>query len=348
MELSLSEIQRYVGGRLEGDADTMISGVNSLELAEKGEISFAESERYLECARQSSASALIVPEGFPETGGVNWLYVRDPRQAFIAVMMLFDQSEEERVSFGIHPRAVIAERGVSLGERVAIAECAVIRGDVRIGAGTSIESGVHLGQGVAIGRDCRIGPNAVLMPKVVIGDRVIIHAGTVIGGDGFGYIWSDDRRTKIPQLGTVQIDDDVEIGCNVCIDRATFGVTRIRRGVKIDNLVQIAHNNDIGEHSILVSQVGLSGSVTLGERVTLAGQVGVADHVAIGNGATAAARTGVSKDIKSGQVVWGAPNRPIKQVMRELACLSRLPRLFSQVRTLAARLSELEKKVGQG
>ncbi len=344
MALSLAEIQRHVGGRLEGDADTMISGVNSLELAQTGEISFAESRRYLERARQSNASALIVPEDFPETGGANWLRVGDPRRAFIAVMMRFDESEE-RVSFGVHPQAMVAERGVSFGERVAVAECAVIRSDVRIGAGTCIESGVHVGRGVTIGNDCRIGPNAVLMPKVVIGDRVVIHAGTVIGGDGFGYIWSDDRQKKIPQLGTVQIDDDVEIGCNVCIDRATFGVTRIRRGAKIDNLVQIAHNNDIGEHSILVSQVGLSGSVTVGKRVTLAGQVGVADHVAIGDGATAAARTGVSKDIKSGQVVWGAPNRPIKQVMRELACLARLPRLFSQVRTLAAQLRELEKKV---
>ncbi len=344
MALSLFEIQRHVGGRLEGDADTMISGVNSLELAGSGEISFAESERYLERARRSDASALIVPVGFPEAGSSNWLRVDDPRRAFIAVMMLFDESEE-RVSFGIHPMAVIAERDVSFGERVAIAECAVIRSDVRIGAGTSIESGVHIGRGVTIGCDCRIGPNAVLMPKVVIGDRVVIHAGTVIGGDGFGYVWSGDRQKKIPQLGTVQIDDDVEIGCNVCIDRATFGLTRVRRGAKIDNLVQIAHNNDIGEHSILVSQVGLSGSVTLGKRVTLAGQVGVADHVAIGDGATAAARTGVSKDIKSGQIVWGAPNRPINQVMRELACLARLPRLFGQVRTLAARLSELEKKV---
>ena len=343
MALSLFEIQRHVGGRLEGDADTMISGVNSLELAKNGEISFAENERYLERARQSNASALIVPEDFPEIGGVNWLRVGSPRPAFIAVMMLFE--ELEPVRFGIHPNAVIAERDVSLGERVAVAECAVIRRDVRIGPGTSIESGVHVGRGVTIGSDCRIGPNVVLMPKVVIGDRVVIHAGTVIGGDGFGYIWSGDRQKKIPQLGTVQIDDDVEIGCNVCLDRATFGVTRVRRGAKIDNLVQIGHNNDIGEHSILVSQVGLSGSVTLGKRVTLAGQVGVADHLAIGDGATAAARTGVSKDIKSGQVVWGAPNRPIKQVMRELASLARLPRLFGQVRTLAARLSELEKKV---
>jgi len=347
MALSLFEIQRHVGGRLEGDPDTIISGVNALELAGSGEISFAESERYLERARQSNASALIVPVDFPETGSGNWLHVDDPRQAFAAVMMLFD--EPEPACCGIHPKAVIAEREVSLGAGVVIAECAVIRSDVRIGAGTSIESGVHVGRDVTIGCDCRIGPNVVLMPKVVIGDRVVIHAGTVIGGDGFGYVWSDGRQKKIPQLGTVRIDDDVEIGCNVCIDRATFGVTRVRRGAKIDNLVQIAHNNDIGEHSILVSQVGLSGSVTLGKRVTLAGQVGVADHIAIGDGATAAARTGVSKDVKSDQVVWGAPNRPIKQVMRELACLARLPRLFGQVRALAVRLNALEKRInGEG
>ncbi len=224
---------------------------------------------------------------------------------------------------------------------------AVIRDNVVIGADTVIESGCHIGKDVVIGKNCRIGPNVSIMADVVIGNNVLIHAGSVIGGEGFGYFWAGDKQQKVPQLGSVQIDDDVEIGCNTCIDRATFGVTRIRQGVKIDNLVQIAHNNDIGEHSIIVSHVGLSGSVTLGKRVTLAGQVGVADHITIGDGATAAARTGVSKDIQPGQVVWGAPNRPIKQVMREFASITRLPRLIEQVRQISARLNKLEKEQGE-
>ena len=343
MKINLSAIQERVGGELKGDGEILISGVNSLELAESGDIVFAESKKYYQQAEKSRAAALLIPNGFPELKGRNTLRVAHPKQCFIGIMQLFD--EGPAVLPGIHPTAVIAEQEVTLGENIAIAEHAVIREKVTIGANTCIESGVHIARDVRIGKNCRIGPNVAIMTRVVIGDGVIIHAGTVIGGEGFGYFWNGERQQKIPQLGGVRIDDQVEIGCNVCIDRATFGVTRIRAGVKIDNLVQIAHNNDIGEHSIIVSHVGLSGSVTLGKRVTLAGQVGVADHITIGDGATAAARTGISKDVQPGQVVWGAPNRPIKQVMKELACMPRLPKLIAQVKELLRRIEALEKRL---
>ncbi len=258
-------------------------------------------------------------------------------------MMLF---ENRSPAFsGIHESAVISKNDVQLGKDVSVAETAVIRQKAVIGNNTSIESGVHIAEGVRIGQNCRIGPNVTILSNVTIGNNVIIHAGTVIGGEGFGYIWSGKHQQKVPQLGGVQIDDDVEIGCNTCIDRATFGMTHIRKGVKIDNLVQIAHNNDIGEHSVIISHVGLSGSVTVGKRVTLAGQVGVADHITIGDGAIAAARTGVSKDIQPGQVVWGAPNRPMRQVLREYASLAKLPRLFDRFRQLTARVNKIEKEL---
>ncbi|MGR9100449.1 MAG: UDP-3-O-(3-hydroxymyristoyl)glucosamine N-acyltransferase [Gammaproteobacteria bacterium] len=344
MTLTLSQIQRQVGGEISGSGETAVCGVNSLELAQPGDISFAENERYLDKARLSGASALVVPKSFPDLDNADCLKVDRPRETFIGIMMLFDKNRFQLS--GIHPSAVISPNNVELGESVAVGECAVIRDNVKIGGGTQIESGVHIASNVTIGENCRIGPNVSILSDVTIGSHVVIHAGTVIGGEGFGYFWNGTRQQKVPQLGGVRIDDHVEIGCNTCIDRATFGMTRIRQGVKIDNLVQIAHNNDIGDHSIIVSHVGLSGSVTLGKRVTLAGQVGVADHITIGDGATAAARTGISKDIPPGQVDWGAPNRPIKQVMKEFACIARLPKLMEQVKEMAKRLSELEKKLG--
>lgn len=342
MQMRLSDIQQHVGGELFGDANTVISAVNSLDLAGTGEISFAENDKYLDAAKQSQASILIIPKSFPDLDGKNYLKVDKPKEIFIGIMMLFDK---DSVPFsGIHHSAIIAEK-VQLGGAVAIAAHVTIQTNTRIGGGTSIDSNTHIAHDVVIGENCRIGSNVSILSKVTLGNNVIIHAGTVIGGDGFGYFWDGKQQKKVPQLGGVIIEDNVEIGCNVCVDRATFGMTRIGKGSKIDNLVQIAHNNNIGEHCIIVSHVGLSGSVTLGKRVTLAGQVGIADHITMGDGSTAAARTGISKDVQPNQVVWGAPNRPIKQVMREMACIPRLPALLKQVKNILARLTDLEKKL---
>jgi len=344
MQMRLSDIQQQVGGELYGDANTIVHAVNSLDLASAGEISFAENDKYLTAAEQSQASILIVPKSFPDLEAKNYLKVDKPKEIFIGIMLLFD---EHSVLFsGIHSSAIIAET-VQLGESVAIAAQVTIQANTHIGAGTSIDSNTHIAHDVVIGENCRIGPNVSILSKVTLGNKVIIHAGTVIGGDGFGYFWDGQQQKKVPQLGGVIIEDNVEIGCNVCVDRATFGMTRIGKGTKIDNLVQIAHNNDIGEHCIIVSHVGLSGSVTLGKRVTLAGQVGIADHITMGDGSTAAARTGISKDVQANQVVWGAPNRPIKQVMREMACIPRLPALLKQVKSVQARLTDLENKLAK-
>ncbi|RLA22595.1 MAG: UDP-3-O-(3-hydroxymyristoyl)glucosamine N-acyltransferase [Gammaproteobacteria bacterium] len=345
MQMRLADIQQHVGGELSGDANIIVDAVNSLDLAVAGEISFAENDKYLDAAQQSHASILIVPKSFPDLDGKNILKVDKPKEIFIGIMMMFDDTSTYVT--GIHSSASIAETNIKLGANVAIAAQVNIQENVTIGANTVIDSNTHIAHDVVIGEHCRIGPNVSILSKVTIGHNVVIHAGTVIGGEGFGYFWDGQQQQRVPQLGGVIIEDNVEIGCNTCIDRATFGMTRIRKGTKIDNLVQIAHNNDIGEHCIIVSHVGLSGSVTLGKRVTLAGQVGIADHITMGEGSTAAARTGISKDVQPNQVVWGAPNRPIKQVMREMASIPKLPALLGQVKNILKRLSEVEQKLSR-
>jgi UDP-3-O-[3-hydroxymyristoyl] glucosamine N-acyltransferase len=198
---------------------------------------------------------------------------------------------------------------------------------------------------VIVGAECYIGPNVVITGEAQIGNRVIIHGGTVIGADGFGYLWADGRHVKVPQVGNVVIEDDVELGANVCVDRATFGSTIIKRGTKIDNLVQIAHNDVIGEHVLMAGQVGLAGSVTVGNRVLMGGQAGVTDHLTIGDDARIGAASPVTKPIKAGEVVWGFPSRPIRRVKRELASLSHLPRVIQELRELVKRLSCAEARL---
>lgn len=342
MNISLRELNERFGGTIGGKPDVLIEGVNALDTADQGEITFAEQARYSEQVVASRATAIVVPEDFPDIPERNLLRVSKPREVFVHIVKLFHP--EPAYPEGVHPSAVVTP-DAQLDKGVHIAECVVVREGVRIGQGTVIESGVHIGREVIIGQDCWIGPNVTLMHKVRLGDRVKIHAGAVIGGDGFGYVWVDDHHMKVPQIGSVQIDDDVEIGCNACIDRATFSVTRIRRGTKIDNLVQIGHNDDIGEDTIIVSQVGLSGSVKVGKRVVLGGKVGTTGHITIGDGAIVGGATAVTKDIKPGEHVWGYPSRPISQVLRELASVARLPKLIQQIKDLKAQLIGLEKRM---
>jgi UDP-3-O-[3-hydroxymyristoyl] glucosamine N-acyltransferase len=340
VKVNLGELNHRFGGTVAGDPSVLITGAASLETAGDGDIAFAEKPRYYEQVVVSKAAAVVVGEQFPEVRGKNLWRVAEPRRTFIRIMRLF--YAETCYAEGIHSSAAVAANA-RLGEAVTVCEHVVIRERVRIGCGSVIESGVHIGAGAVIGEGCWIGPNVALLRDVRLGDRVKVHAGSVIGGDGFGYLWIDNQHVKVPSFGSVQIDDDVEIGCNACIDRATFGTTRVRRGTKVDNLAQIAHNNDIGEDVIVVAQVGLSGTVKVGNRATLAGQVGVADHVEIGEGATVAAASGVSRDVKPGEVVWGFPARPMQKAWREVASLARLPRLLQRLRDLECRLEKLKR-----
>jgi len=331
MDYILQAINERIGGELCGNGDEPIIGVDTLEHAQAGYIAFAEDNKYEPAVRSTRASAVVVSKQFPVIAGRTLLRVEHPRLAFLKVMYLF-QSRGEHLG-GIHPSAVVSPEA-SLAEDVTVRECAVVRARAQIGRGTILESGVHVGHEVVIGQDCFIGPNVVLMYGTRLGDRVIIHGGTVVGGDGFGYVWATNQHVKIPQLGNVIIEDDVEIGSNVCVDRATLGSTRIRRGTKIDNLVQIAHNDSIGEDVIMTGQVGLAGSVTVGNRAMLGGQSGVVDHVTIGDDARIGAGTPVTKDVKAGETVWGFPARPIRRVKRELASLAQLPKLLKRLRKL--------------
>ena len=326
--LTVQAIQEHLGAILSGDGGTVITGVNSLDAAQPGEIAFAETPKHLPVVRASRASAVIVPRSFPEVAQRTLLRVEQPRVAFIQVVALLQLTP--RQATGVHRQAIVAPDAV-LGDHVTIRECAVIRSGARIGSGTVIESGVHIGEGVVIGDHCFIGPNVVIQYGCRVGHRVIMHSGTVIGADGFGFVWQGERYLKMPQLGNVVIEDDVELGANVCVDRATLGSTIIKRGTKLDNLVQIAHNDVVGEHVLMSGQVGLAGSVTIGDRVILAGQAGVADHVSIGDDVRVGAQSGVTKHIPSGQTVWGLPARPIEEVKRELAALKLLPKLLKQL-----------------
>ena len=322
--VTVRALQAQLGAALSGAGDTVITGVNALELAQPGELSFAEGGKYVPHVRKSRAAAVIVPRDFPAIEGRTLLRVDHPRLAFFKVVYLFHP--QTRVSTGVHRKAVVAP-DAELGEGVTIRECAVIRSRARIGRDTLIESGAHIGEGVVIGEQCSIGPNVVIMAGSRIGHRVILHGGTVIGADGFGYVWAEGRHLKIPQIGNVIIEDDVELGANVCVDRATFGSTIIKRGTKIDNLVQVAHNDVIGEHVTMSGQVGLAGSVRVGNRAVLGGQVGVADHLTIGEDVRVGAQAGVTRSIPSGQTVWSTPARDLQRVKRELAALALLPRL---------------------
>lgn len=321
---TLREIQAQVGGAIAGDPEVRIHGVHSLELAQPGELTFAESAKHLAAARRSRAGAIVVPTSFPAVAGRTLLRVEQPRLAFVRAMYLF---QPRATPDGLVDHHAVVAPDAELGAGVTIRECAVIRSRARIGRETVIESGAHIGEGVTIGERCFIGPNVVIMRGCRLGDRVIIHGGTVIGADGFGYVWAEGRHLKIPQLGNVVIEDDVELGANVCVDRATLGSTLIKRGTKIDNLVQIAHNDVVGEHVIMAGQVGLAGSVHVGSRVMLGGQVGVADHLTIGEDARIGAGSGVTKDVPAGETFWWYPARPMKKIKEELAALAFLPRV---------------------
>lgn len=341
MQKKLSELAKLVNGEIEGDKDIIIKGIAGIKEAKKGDISFIENDRYLSLLDSTLASAVIIPHkhknkiGFPK-GGVPLIYAENSSVAFSKIVSLF--TPEISKPQGIHPAAIIGEN-VQFGKGVAVQACAVIEDNVQIGAGTIIYSGVSIGQESCIGKDCLIYSNVSIRERTKIGNRVIVHSGAVLGSDGFGFSTEKGVHYKIPQVGSVEIDDDVEIGANVTIDRARFDKTYIGKGTKIDNLVQIGHNVTIGERTIIVAQTGISGSAEIGKNVILAGQMGVAGHISIGDNVVAAARSGVTKSVPKNTFVSGFPAKPHKQENKIKAYIQRLPKFFE-------RIKELEKKIG--
>jgi len=333
--LTLQEIAKLCGGELRGESNCAITGAASLDEAVEGEIAFFNNPKYMPRLRKTRASAVFVPKDFAEKIEPAQIRVVDPSKAFEQIVL---RLAPKPIAFrpGIHPSAVV-DPSAKIGERVAIQPHVVIEANVTIGDETVIGAGTYVGHESAIGESCLIYPNVTIRERTKIGSRVIIHGGAVIGGDGFGFEFKDGRQRKIPQIGIVQIDDDVEIGANTTVDRARFGRTWIQEGVKIDNLVQIAHNVVIGKHSVIAAQVGISGSVRVGERVSMAGQVGIVGHATIGDGAMIAAQSGVSKNIPGG--VWfGYPAVPFEQAKRQFAWVHRLGKLFERVKALEEKL----------
>ena len=341
MKISLSELATMIGGEVCGDPDKKISGVAPFEEAENDEITVAADAKFLKNFDATHAGAIIVPHKTP-VGKVNLLLVDDPMIAFAKVIRHFHPPH--RPPAGIHPNSEIGQN-VKLGESVSIGPFVTIGDRAVIGNRVWLQAGVYIGEDVVIGEDVIIYPNVSILARSIVGNRVIIHSGSVIGSDGFGFAPDGNVYHKIPHTGCVQICDDVEIGANNTIDRGTFGKTFIGRGVKTDNLVHVAHNVTVGENTVLVAQVGISGSTRIGKNVILAGQAGVAGHLTIGNGATIGPQTGVGKPVSDGQIVMaGLPEMPYKTWLRVQRTIPILPELKKRLDILEKKLEDKSRK----
>ncbi len=340
MPKKLSEIAEFVGGEVVGNRDTLVKGACGIKEAREGDITFVANSRYLNLMETTRAAAVITGRDVVESR-IPIVRTDNPSLAFAKIISWL---VPDSVS---HPKGqhstVVVGKNVTLGESVSLGAYVVIGDNVVIGDGTIIYSGCFIGSNSFVGKNCLFYPNISIREKISIGDRVIIHSGTVIGSDGFGFANIKGEHHKIPQIGTVEVRDDVEIGANVTIDRARFDKTIIGKGTKIDNLVQIAHNVIIGENSIIVAQAGISGSTVIGNNVILAGQAGLVGHITVGDGAVVAAQAGVTKAVPSGVFVSGYPAQEHRQAKRVNACLQKLPELYKTVAELKKQISELIK-----
>jgi UDP-3-O-[3-hydroxymyristoyl] glucosamine N-acyltransferase len=336
---TLNELAIVLNGRVTGNGDILIERVRGIDEAGKGDLTFVANPKYQKKIETTNASAILVSPG-TEAAGKNLLLVDDPYAAFGKALSLFYPEDHG---------AVQRSEQAFIDETAVVSEEATVYPGVYVGPRAIIDRGVVLYPGVFIGPEAAVGewsvlyPNVTVYRKCLIGKRVILHAGVVVGGDGFGFAKPGQENIKIPQTGIVQIDDDVEVGANTTIDRATLGRTWIQKGVKIDNLVQIAHNVVIGEHSVIVAQVGISGSTKLGKGVILGGQAGLVGHIEIGDYAMVGAQSGIHKDIAPRQVVIGSPQRPHRDFLRIEACISRLPEMRNTIAALQKKVAELEK-----
>jgi UDP-3-O-[3-hydroxymyristoyl] glucosamine N-acyltransferase len=332
MTRTAGELAKYLGANLEGDPRASVSGVAGPERAGAGDLIYFDSPRHEKRAADSAAKCVVARPGV-RMHGKTILEVSDPKFAFAkAAQWLMSVSVPAP---GVHSTAIIAS-DVRIAANVSIGPYVVIEEGAAIGAGTVIEAFCFLGRGARLGEFCRLHPRVMLYAGSRLGNRVEVHSGAVIGGDGFGYVFGEGRHQKFPQIGQVQIGDDVEIGANATIDRGSLDDTVIGNGVKIDNLVQIAHNVQIGEHSVVAAQTGISGSSTVGARVVIGGQVGIADHCRIEDGAIVGAQAGIpsGKTIRGGHTVWGTPARPLEKFKEQYGWWARLPQLAERVRRL--------------
>ena len=349
--LTVAELATHVDGRLIGDGSVHIERVADVSTAGAGEIAYVEDEKFFEAGKTSQAACLIAPPEFVASindliieheFGPALIEVAKPKLAFALIAGLLHPPKSCEPF--VHPSAAIAESAdigltVFIGPHVAIGESTVV------GSGTRLEAGVVIGDNVSVGRDCVLHPGVTLYDDVTIGDRVVLHAGVVIGADGFGYVRDDMGYHKFPQRGTVVIEDDVELGAHTCVDRAALGQTRIGRGTKLDNMVHVGHNCDIGERVVIAAQTGISGSVTIEDDCVIGGQVGFGDHIRVLSGAVIGSKAGVlpGKIVRPG-VWWGIPIQPLDEYKKLNAHLARVPQMREEIKELKRQLDELRKK----
>lgn len=343
MKMRVDELSEIVDGRVVGDRGTLIERIADLMNADQNEIAYVDDQKLFEAAAESKASCLIVKEGLAEKfPGRTLIEVKNPKLAFSLIGAALHPPVRREAT--IHPTAVVAENAdialtAYVGPNVCVGE------HTHVGAYTRLEAGVVLGANVSVGDDCVLHPNVVLYDNVSIANRVILHAGVCLGADGFGYVRHDLGYQKFPQIGTVVIEDDVEIGAHTCVDRAALGRTRIGRGTKLDNMVHVGHNCDIGERVVIAAQTGISGSVVIEDDAVIGGQVGFGDHTRVQKGAVIGSKAGIlpGKIVRPG-VWWGIPVQPLDEYKRMNAHMNRLPQMREDLKRLEAQIEELKKR----
>ena len=339
MQITSADLARKLGAELVGDAQLELYGLAPIEEAQEGDLAFLSNKKYFKFLDSTKASAVIVPPEITESTKTLLIHPQ-PYYAFSQALRVF-YPEKEKYPPGMSDHAVIGDK-CSIHSSAHIGAYAVLEDNVSVGEHSKILPGAFIGSDCTIGKDCIIYPNVTVREGMRIGDRVTIHSGTTIGSDGFGYAQLNGKSHKIPQVGIVVIEDDVEIGANCSIDRATLGETRIGKGTKIDNLVQIAHNVKTGENCIIISQVGISGSTKLGDNVILAGQAGLIGHLNIGNNVIIAAQSGITHDLEDGSRVLGSPAHEMMHQKRIEAALNNLPDYLKRIREIEKQLKDME------
>jgi UDP-3-O-[3-hydroxymyristoyl] glucosamine N-acyltransferase len=344
MPKTLKDIARLVSGDIAGDETAVIKGVAGIEDAHEGDITFLANPKYMPFLSRTHATAVLIGRDMPVEGKEHPALIRvdNPSLAFTSIVS-FILPQDVRHPAGVHKSAVVAG-GVTLGKNVGIGACAVIEEGARIGDNTVIYPNCSVGRNTVIGSNTILYSNVSVRENIRVGNNVIIHAGSVLGSDGFGFVTVGGIHHKIPQVGTVIIEDDVEIGANCTIDRARFDKTVIGQGSKLDNLVHIAHNVIMGKNCLIVAQVGVSGSTTIGNNVILAGQVGVVGHVKIGDNTIVMAKSGISKDVPENSILWGVPAKPLNEEKKLLVYINGLPKMHQTIKDMKARIEQLEKK----
>ena len=337
--MTAAEIAALVGARIQGDPAVDLTGVAPLERATGSDLSFLSNPKYRDAALASGAGAVLASSA-DDLPGRTVLVCADPYAAFAKVLRHWYPPREHPP--GVHPSAVV-EPGASVHPSAFVGPCAVVGRDTQVGEGSQVDAGCVLGRNCKLGRGCHLFPRVVLYDDTELGDRVILHSGVVMGSDGFGYAQEAGRHLKIPQVGRVVVEDDVEIGANSTVDRGALEATRIGAGTKIDNLVMVAHNVQVGPHCILVAQSGISGSTRLGHHVIIAGQSGAVGHIRIGDGARVGAKSAVTHDLPDGAFVTGHPAQDHRRWLKERALSGRLEELFRRLKQVEARLKPEEE-----